>query len=61
MFTNYMADIRQGNKEWEDRIYDQWDESKKMPRKMKKRVRKSLLVDYSILQWGKDLMDGKYF
>lgn len=28
-----MADMSQANKEWEDRIYDEWDKTMKMPQK----------------------------
>jgi hypothetical protein len=33
-------------------ILERWEESKKMPRKMKKRVRKELLLDWSIANWS---------
>ena len=37
--------------EWKERILVKWEESKKMPRKMKKKVRKELLVEWSIANW----------
>jgi len=44
--------------EWKDRIRKQWEESKKMPRKMKKRVRKELLLDWAIANY--DPFDGMF-
>lgn len=34
-----------------NKILDKWDESKSYPRKMKKRIRKELQVDYSLYSW----------
>jgi hypothetical protein len=39
--------------EWETRILNQWQESKNMPRKKKKKVRKSLELDWQLCQYGK--------
>lgn len=33
------------------KIKAKWQETKSMPRKMKKRIRKSLLQNYAILTW----------
>ena len=52
-FQNEM-DVMQ--EDWKDRILKKWEESKKMPRKMKKRVRKELLLDWSIANY--DPFDG---
>ena len=38
--------------EWKDRIRAEWEESKNYPRKKKKKVRKSLLIDWSIANWN---------
>jgi len=48
-----MAQIMAGSmainqKEWKDRILKQWEESRHMPRKKKKAVRKNLRVEWSI-------------
>lgn len=40
------------NKEWQERIKDEWIASEKYPRKKKKKVRKSLLLDWSIANWN---------
>lgn len=42
-----MAAYKAGNEEWKNRIRQQWQESKKFPRKKKKLIRKELLLDYS--------------
>ena len=52
-----MAILMQGSMEveqaeWKERILDQWEESKKFPRKKKKKVRKGLLLDWSIANWN---------
>lgn len=44
-FGSIMADV---NKKWEDRIKKEWKESKNYPRKKKKQIRKSLLLDWNI-------------
>jgi hypothetical protein len=38
--------------EWKDRIRKEWENSKNYPRKKKKRVRKELLLDWSIANWN---------
>ena len=38
--------------EWKKRILVKWEESKKMPRKMKKRVRKELQLEWNIACWN---------
>jgi hypothetical protein len=38
--------------EWKDRIRKEWENSKNYPRKKKKRVRKELLLDWSIANWS---------
>ena len=45
MFTgSYMVN----QKEWKDRILKQWSESSNYPRKKKKKVRKSLRLEWSV-------------
>lgn len=46
------SDMEKNMEDWKDRIRDQWEESKNFPRKKKKRVRKSLLLDWSIACWN---------
>ena len=60
-FMSMMGEMEEKNQEWEDRIFDDLEETRTMPRKMKKRRRRELQIDYSIQQWGKDLLKGKYF
>lgn len=38
--------------EWKDRLRQEWQETKKMPRKMKKRRRKEILLDWTIANWS---------
>ena len=56
-----MNNMVQANEEWEDRIYDEWEKTKKMPRKKKKQRRKELLTDYSIQQFGKKLLEDPMY
>jgi uncharacterized membrane protein YbaN (DUF454 family) len=52
-FSMGMMDTMEVNqKQWQDDILKKWDESKKYPRKKKKRVRKELLVDWAIASWS---------
>lgn len=48
-----MMDTMEINQErWKDEILEKWEQSKKMPRKKKKRVRKELLIDWSFASWS---------
>lgn len=40
-----------------DQCMERWDQSKKLPRKAKKLVRKDILVDYSIFSYGGNLFN----
>ena len=44
-------DMEANMDEWKDRILAEWEESKNYPRKKKKKVRKSLLLDWSIASY----------
>lgn len=41
-----------GQKEWKDKILNEWENSKNYPRKKKKQVRKRLLIDWSLACWS---------
>ena len=53
---NIIAQQQEANSIMEDRIRKDWEDSKSMPRKMKKQRRKEILIDYSILQYSKSLI-----
>ena len=38
--------------QWKKDILEKWDESRKLPRKKKKRERKSLLIEWSVACWS---------
>lgn len=59
MGMSMMEDIKTQSEERKEQILQKWEESKKMPRKMKKRVRKELLLDWSIANY--DPFDGMGF
>ncbi len=40
------------NNEWKERILKKWEESKNLPRKKKKKERKSLSIEWSIASWS---------
>ena len=52
------SDMESNMEDWKDRIRAEWEESKNYPRKKKKRVRKSLLLDWSIASY--DLFGNMY-
>lgn len=52
MGMSMMEDMKTQSEERKELILSKWEESKKMPRKMKKRVRKELLLDWSIACWN---------
>lgn len=47
-----MNEIEERNEQWKERLRKEWQETKKMPRKMKKRRRKEILIDWSIANWS---------
>lgn len=47
-FMNHLDDIRERQEEEKNKIADEWQESKNLPRKQKKAVRKHLLVRWAI-------------
>lgn len=49
-FIADMQEMKQLNKQKLEEIYQKWEESKNFPRKKKKRVRKDLLLSYSIFK-----------
>jgi len=40
-----------------EEIFSKWEESKKLPRKAKKKLRKKLNLKFSILEYGKELFN----
>ena len=58
-YINMALEMRSDMKEKYDErlkeIFKKWDDSKHLPRKAKKRMRKELQLDFSILEYGKDL------
>jgi ABC-type phosphonate transport system ATPase subunit len=55
----HYANMQQQSEDWKKRIRTKWEESKNYPRKKKKRVRKELLVEWSIACY--DPFDGFNF
>ena len=47
-----LATMEVNQEQWKDEIRQKWVESRKLPRKKKKRERKSLLLDFSIASWS---------
>jgi hypothetical protein len=52
MASMMAAEMQYQQDEWKDRIRKQWKESRNLPRKKKKALRKSLLVNWSIACWN---------
>lgn len=52
MAIGFMNEIEIHNDEWKKRIRDEWEKSKNYPRKKKKRVRKELILNWSIANWN---------
>ena len=55
---NIIAQQEEANNRMEERIMKDWEDSKSMPRKMKKQRRKDILLDYSILQYSRSLINN---
>lgn len=51
-----MENMQTQSEKRKEEILIKWEETKKMPRKMKKRVRKELQLDWSIANW--DIFEG---
>ena len=56
MGLSMMEDMKTQSEQRKEEILVKWRETKKMPRKMKKRVRKELQLDWAIANW--DPFDG---
>ena len=50
-FLSDVYDINEQQEKWKERIKRQWKESASFPRKKKKSVRKSLLLDWNIASY----------
>ena len=47
-----MATMESNQENWKEEIREKWELSKKLPRKKKKRERKSLLLDWTFASWS---------
>lgn len=47
-FANVYAELESGKEQWQQEIKAEWRKSRNYPRKKKKRVRKSLELDWQI-------------
>ena len=56
MGLTMMEDMKTQSEQRKEEILLKWQETKNMPRKMKKRVRKELQLDWAIANW--DPFDG---
>jgi len=56
MGLTMMKDMKTQSEQRKEEILVKWRETKNMPRKMKKRVRKELQLDWAIANW--DPFDG---
>jgi hypothetical protein len=59
MGMSMMNDMKTQSEQRKKEILAKWEETKNMPRKMKKRVRKELQLDWSIACW--DPFEGMGF
>jgi hypothetical protein len=55
-FVNMMAEMKERNEEWKERILKQWVDSRNLPRKKKKQLRKKLQLEWNIANWEPDFM-----
>jgi len=46
------ATMEVNQERWKEEVLKKWDESRKLPRKKKKRERKSLLIEWSVACWS---------
>jgi uncharacterized membrane protein YbaN (DUF454 family) len=46
------ATMEFNQEQWKNEILEKWEETKKMPRKKKKRVRKELQIDWAFASWS---------
>lgn len=55
-----MEEMSERNQEWEKRVRRQFRESMNLPRKKKKKVRKSLNLEYNIILWERDMLVPRF-
>jgi len=53
---DFYAKHKESLEKQEEDIRRRWEETKKMPRKLKKKLRKEILFDYSVLMWEKEML-----
>lgn len=53
--------MKEQNRQWKSRIRKQWKESQNFPRKMKKKVRKNLLLEWQIANYDPMGLDNYDF
>jgi len=51
LFLGQMAGVKAGQDRWKDKLRKEWQETKTMPRKMKKRRRKEIMHDWSFASY----------
>ena len=51
MAMGIAGSIKAGQDKWKDRLRKEWQETKTMPRKMKKRRRKEIMLDWSFASY----------
>ncbi len=56
-YINYYFKIKENLKEREKSLFEQWGKSKKYPRKLKKKIRKEILLEFSTLELGKRMFN----
>ena len=52
LFTSIYDQIEKNMDDWKNKIRKEWKESANYPRKKKKRIRKSLLLDWQIANYN---------
>ena len=57
----HLGACKVNTEQWKDEILMEWDKTKSMPRKMKKRRRKELQLDWSFACWGDELYNEILF
>jgi hypothetical protein len=51
-----MAELKKSVTLHEERLFDDWEFSAKLPRKQKKKMRKAILAEYEIVMYSKSIL-----
>ena len=57
MVATQLNDFSESYKKQKEKLFVQWQDTYKLPRKAKKKARKRIILEHSINEWGHDMVN----